>query len=112
MTRANIILHLGVGAFHRAHQAVFLQRLHDLGEGDWSIVGANLRDDQLQVEEALASQNCSYTLETAAPDGTLEYEWIRSIRRVIPYRADLGPLIGVGADPGTRIISMTVTEGG
>ncbi len=106
------ILHLGVGAFHRAHQAVFLQRLHDLGEGDWSIVGANLRDDQRPVEEALASQGCTYTLETAAPDGTLEYEWIRSIRRVIPYRPDLGEVVEVGADASTRIVSMTVTEGG
>src|SRR5687768_17400907 len=108
----NVILHLGLGAFHRAHQAVFLQHLHDSGEEDWSIVGANLRDDQRQVEEALASQGAAYTLETAAPDGTLAYEWIRCIRRVIPYRPDLGTLIETGADPRTRIISMTVTEGG
>jgi D-arabinitol 4-dehydrogenase len=108
----NLILHLGLGAFHRAHQAVFLQRLHDSGEDDWAIVGANLRDDQRQVEEALAQQGGAYTLETAAPDGTLEYETIRSIRRVIPYKPDLGALIEAGADPRTRILSMTVTEGG
>jgi D-arabinitol 4-dehydrogenase len=108
----NVILHLGLGAFHRAHQAAYLQRLHDLGERDWTLVAGNLRPDQLAVEAALIAQGGAYTLETVAPDGRRERERIRSIGRVIPYDPQWRELIAVGAQPATRIISFTVTEGG
>lgn len=106
------ILHLGVGAFHRAHQAAVLQTLYDTGDRAWRLVGGDLRDDQPDVEAALLAQHGAYTLETVAPDGSAQWQRIASIARIVPYAADHAALIDVGADPTTRIVSFTVTEAG
>jgi D-arabinitol 4-dehydrogenase len=108
----NRILHLGLGAFHRAHQAVYLQRLHDLGANDWILAGGNIRGDMSQTIDALVAQRGEYTLETIAPDGATQYERIRSIRQIVPFDPQLEALIELGAQPETRIISFTVTEAG
>ena len=78
----NWILHLGLGSFHRAHQAVYLHHLIEQGDAGWAIAGGNLRPDMADTLAALAAQNGEYTLETIAPDGTAQYERIRSIRRL------------------------------
>ncbi len=106
------ILHLGLGSFHRAHQAVYLHRLIEQGEADWAIAGGNLRPDMESTVAALGAQGGEYTLETVTPAGERRYERIRSIRKVIAYDAQLDGLIAVGADPSTKIISFTVTEAG
>jgi D-arabinitol 4-dehydrogenase len=106
------ILHLGLGSFHRAHQAVYVHALRQLGDTHWSITGGNLRPDMLDTIAALQAQGGAYTLETITPQGERSYTRIESIQRVIPYQDDLAPLIAVGADPATRIISFTVTEAG
>jgi D-arabinitol 4-dehydrogenase len=108
----NVILHLGLGSFHRAHQAVYLQRLLDRGDTSWSLAGGNLRPDMADTLAALIAQHGEYTLETFAPDGQVRYERIRAIREVVPYEASLAGLIEIGARPETRIISFTVTEAG
>jgi D-arabinitol 4-dehydrogenase len=108
----SILLHIGLGSFHRAHQAVYLHRLREAGDRSWSIVGGNSRPDMAETIAALAAQGGEYTLETATPDGVRAYETIRSIERAIPYAPDLAELIAVGADPRTRIVSFTVTEAG
>ncbi|MBX3605478.1 MAG: mannitol dehydrogenase family protein [Piscinibacter sp.] len=108
----NTILHIGLGSFHRAHQAVYLHELRELGERDWSIVGGNIRDDMAETMAALAAQKGEYTLETVTPAGQRRYERIRSIREVIPYDPAHARLIDVGADAATRIVSFTVTEAG
>ena len=51
-------------------------------------------------------------LETVSPEGVSEYEEITSIQKLIPWQADLQPLIAEGADPKTKVIAFTVTEGG
>jgi len=107
-----VILHLGLGSFHRAHQAAYLQRLIDRGDTTWSITAGNLRPDNEAVAAALARQGGRYTLETVAPDGRRDYQRIESIRRVIAWQPDLAPLIDVAADAATRIVSFTVTEAG
>lgn len=107
-----VILHLGLGSFHRAHQAVYLQALIDTGDTRWSLAGANLRPDMPEVMEALRKQNGRYTLETISPAGEHRYQAIESIREVLPYEPGQAPLIARGADPATRIISFTVTEAG
>ncbi len=107
-----VVLHLGLGSFHRAHQAVYLQRLLDLGDTRWSLVGANLRADMAEVLAALQAQGGAYTLETVTPAGAFHYERITAIRRVLPYEATLAAVIACGADPATRIVSFTVTEAG
>lgn len=108
----NVILHLGLGSFHRAHQAVYLHRLIQQGETAWSLAGGNLRPDMAETIAALSAQQGQYTLETVSPAGERRYERIRSIRQVIPYTPNLSGLITVGADPATKIISFTVTEAG
>ncbi len=107
-----VILHLGLGSFHRAHQAVYLQRLHDAGDTQWQLAGGNIRPDMVEVVEALAAQGGAYTLETITPAGVPHYERITAIREVIPYAHGLAALIARGADPATGIISFTVTEAG
>ncbi|HMC17556.1 MAG TPA: D-arabinitol 4-dehydrogenase [Albitalea sp.] len=106
------MLHLGVGSFHRAHQAVYLHRLRQTGDTRWSIVGANIRNDMADTMAALMAQNGAYTVETVSPSGKRDYEWIRAIREVIPFDAGHAGLIAVGADAATRIVSFTVTEAG
>lgn len=112
MPKPFIILHLGLGSFHRAHQAVYLHRLIEQGETGWVLAGGNLRADMADTIAALQAQGGAYTLETVSPAGERHYERITSIRRIIPYEPSLAGLIEVGADPDTRIISFTVTEAG
>jgi D-arabinitol 4-dehydrogenase len=105
-------LHLGLGAFHRAHQAVFLQRLHAQGDEAWLLAGGNLRGDLEPAIAQLRSRGGAYTLETAGPDGQRQYERIRSIREVVAWDASLAGLRRIGASAETALISFTVTEGG
>ncbi|NBW49037.1 MAG: mannitol dehydrogenase family protein, partial [Betaproteobacteria bacterium] len=106
------ILHLGLGSFHRAHQALYIHELRQRGDTAWFITGGNLRPDMLATMEALQAQGGAYTLETVTPQGARSYTRIESIKKVIPYQDDLAPLIAAGADAATRIISFTVTEAG
>ena len=107
-----LILHLGLGSFHRAHQAVYLQALHDVGDTRWQLAGANIRPDMAQVMQALAAQGGAYTLETISPDGEHRYQRITALSRVLPYTPDLHAVLACGAEATTRIISFTVTEAG
>jgi D-arabinitol 4-dehydrogenase len=108
----SVMLHLGLGSFHRAHQAVYLHRLIEQGDTRWSISAANLRDDMPELLAALRAQGGAYTLETVSPAGEYRYERIASIREVLPRDAGLVAVIARGAHPATRIISFTVTEAG
>ncbi len=107
-----VVLHLGLGSFHRAHQAVYLQALHDSGDRRWTLAGANLRPDMADTIAALQSQGGAYTLETVSPAGEHRYARIASIREVIPYAPGQAAMVARGADPATRIVSFTVTEAG
>ena len=106
------MLHLGLGSFHRAHQAVYLHHLIERGDTRWSISAANLRDDMPELLAALRAQEGAYTLETVSPAGEYRYERIASIREVLPRDAGLAAVVERGAHPATRIISFTVTEAG
>ncbi|MGQ0708156.1 MAG: D-arabinitol 4-dehydrogenase [Rhodoferax sp.] len=107
-----IQLHLGLGAFHRAHQVAYLQALHDTGDTRWHIVGANLRPDLAELESALIAQNGAYTLETVAPDGVRRYQRMTALGQVLAFAPDLHALALQACDPRTHIISFTVTEAG
>ena len=112
MSKPSVILHLGLGSFHRAHQAVYLNDLINQGDASWVLAGGNLRADMADTIAALERQGGAYTLETVTPGGERHYERIASIRHIIPYEPSLAGLIEVGADANTRIISFTVTEAG
>ncbi|HMT94032.1 D-arabinitol 4-dehydrogenase [uncultured Thiothrix sp.] len=105
-------LHLGLGSFHRAHQAVYMQALHDQGEQTWRIVGGNLRPDMLETVAVLQASHGAYTLETVNTAGERFYQYITAIQAVISWDQELSGLVKVASDPNTRIISFTVTEAG
>ena len=106
------LLHLGLGSFHRAHQAVYMHRLFESGDRRWQCAAANLRPDMAEVISALNAQGGAYTLETVSPQGERVLEKITSITEVIPYEPGLARVLALGADPATRIVSFTVTEAG
>jgi fructuronate reductase len=102
------IVHLGIGAFHRAHQAVYVDDL--LAESpDWAILGASLR--QGDTRDALAPQDGLYTVAVAGPQGVTR-RVIGSVTGVLVGPEDPGALIAAMSAPAIRIVSMTVTEKG
>jgi D-arabinitol 4-dehydrogenase len=108
----NTMLHLGLGSFHRAHQAVYLHELIKTGDASWTLAGGNTRPDMAETIAALVAKNGTYTLETISPAGEHRYERITSLSKVIPYAPDLAGLVAEGAKPETKIVSFTVTEAG
>jgi D-arabinitol 4-dehydrogenase len=106
------LLHLGLGSFHRAHQAVYMHRLMQLGDLRWQCAGANLRPDMADTLAALQRQHGAYTLETVSPHGERRLEKITAIGEVIPFDPLLARVLELGAEPATRIVSFTVTEAG
>ncbi|MGO4745474.1 D-arabinitol 4-dehydrogenase [Serratia quinivorans] len=108
----SIWLHIGSGSFHRAHQAWYLHQLLAKGNKEWSIALGNIREDGVPLLNVLQAQKGQYVLETVTPQGEREYETITSIQKIIPWDNELAALITQGADPHTKVISFTVTEGG
>lgn len=106
-------LHLGAGAFHRAHQAWYLNQLHLKGDTRWTLALANIRNSQTQETlQRLRTQNGRYTLELISPAGERRYQTIASVSKIILWDPGIRSLIEEGSHPDTRIISFTVTEGG
>lgn len=114
MTKANTYtwLHIGLGSFHRAHQAWYLHKLIESGDKTWAIAAGNIRNDTEDVAKRLASQGGKYVLETISPKGESAYEEITSIQKIIPWQADLAPLVAEGMQDSTKVIAFTVTESG
>src|SRR5262245_61644119 len=112
MSAPLVMLHLGLGFFHRAHQALYVHRLIESGDSSWVLAGGNTRPDSPELIAALAAQGGVYTLETVTPEGERSYVKITSIKTVVPYEPSLAGLTAIGAGPATRIISFTVTEAG
>lgn len=106
------IVHIGLGNFHRGHQAWYLHRLFDEGRSqDWAIVGAGVRVNDAVQRKKLAAQDYLTTLIELDPSGT-SAEVIGSMIDYVPVEDGNGPLITRLADPAIRIVALTVTEGG
>ncbi|MEA3108031.1 MAG: fructuronate reductase [Gammaproteobacteria bacterium] len=101
------IVHLGLGAFHRAHQAVFTEDALS-GGGDWGILGVSLRHPA--ASEALAAQDHLYTVETLASG--VDYRVVAAIRASLCAPTHRGQLQDALASPQTHIVTLTVTEKG
>jgi mannitol 2-dehydrogenase len=107
------IVHLGVGGFHRAHQAMYLDRLMNAGEAlDWGIRGIGVLPHDARMKEVMDAQGGLYTLVLKGADGSREPRVIGSILDFILAPADTEAAIEAMVDPQIRIVSMTVTEGG
>ncbi len=106
------IVHIGLGNFHRAHQAWYLHRLMQDGRArDWAILGAGVRPSDAAQRERLLAQDCLTTLIELDPSGT-SAEVTGSMIGFVPVEEDNAALIAQMADPAIRIVSLTVTEGG
>jgi fructuronate reductase len=102
------IVHLGIGAFHRAHQAVYVDGILDRAP-DWGIVGASLR--RPDTKDALDPQGGLYTVAVRDASGTT-CRVIGSVLEVIDATTDGEKLLQLMASPAIRIVSLTVTEKG
>lgn len=106
------IVHIGMGNFHRAHQAWYVHRLMQQGLAlDWAIIGAGVRPADAAMRDRLLAQDCLTTLIELDPSGT-RAEIVGSIIDFLPVQPDNAALIAQLSDPCIRIVSMTVTEGG
>ncbi|WP_245454252.1 mannitol dehydrogenase family protein [Aquabacter cavernae] len=103
------MVHLGVGAFHRVHQAVYADDLLAAGHMDWAICGASLRSPD--TSEALDPQDGLYTLCVRSGAGD-DLRVIGSLKRTLVAPRDPAALLAAMADPAVRIVSLTVTEKG
>jgi mannitol 2-dehydrogenase len=107
------IVHFGVGGFHRAHQAMYLDRLMEQGAAlEWGICGVGVMAFDARMRDVMTSQDCLYTLVVKDPDGGWQPRVIGSIVQYLYAPDDPDAVIEKMADPGTRIVSLTVTEGG
>jgi mannitol 2-dehydrogenase len=107
------VVHFGVGAFHRAHQAMYHDQLMNQGVAlDWGICGAGVMPADQRMKDALLDQNGLYTLVVKHPDGTYEPRVIGSIIEYLFAPDDPEALIEKMAADSIRIVSLTVTEGG
>ena len=106
------MVHIGLGNFHRAHQAWYLHRLFDAGlNHDWAIIGAGVRANDAAQRERLLAQDCLTTLIELDPSGK-SVEVCGAMIDFVPVDPDNAALIAQMADPAIRIVSLTVTEGG
>jgi len=106
------IVHLGVGGFHRAHQAMYVDNLMSDGSGgEWAFTGVGVLPKDDRIVEVLNAQDGLYTLVVKHPDGRLEPRVIGSIRRLLHAPTDPQAVLEVMSDPATRIVSLTITEG-
>jgi mannitol 2-dehydrogenase len=107
------IVHFGVGGFHRAHQAMYLDSLMEQGHAlDWGICGVGVMPFDLKVRDALVPQDCLYTLVLKDSQGEWTPKVIGSIVCYLYAPDDPDAVLERMADPATRIVSLTVTEGG
>lgn len=107
------IVHFGVGGFHRAHQAMYLDTLMNAGKAlDWGICGVGVMPADKRMQEVMAAQDGLYTLVVKHPDGRYEPRVIGSIVDYLFAPSDPEAVIEKMAAPATRIVSLTVTEGG
>jgi mannitol 2-dehydrogenase len=107
------IVHFGVGGFHRAHEAMYLDRLMADGKAfDWAICGVGVMPADRRMRDVMDAQDGLYTLVVKAPDGTLEARVIGSIKEYLFAPDDPAAVVAKMASPDIRIVSLTVTEGG
>jgi fructuronate reductase len=103
------IVHLGIGAFHRAHQAFYTEAVLNTFGGDWGIVGCSLRS--ASVREQLAPQDGLYTLVERSSDNEV-LQVIGAVKDVMVGPEDPAALVDLMASEHIKIVSLTVTEKG
>ncbi len=107
------LVHIGVGGFHRAHQAMYHDRLMNQGVAlDWGICGVGVMPADLRMKQVLQAQDGLHTLVIKHADGSWEPRVIGSIVEYLFAPDDEEAVIEKMAAATTRIVSLTITEGG
>ena len=108
---ASGILHISLGAFHRAHEAVYLDDYLNLHPENWMIVGVGLMQQDFALINAMTSQDCLYSVLERSKDNDA-CRIIGAVREVIHAPSETARLIDHIADTNIKIISLTITEKG
>lgn len=107
------IAHIGVGAFHRAHLAVYMERcLADADQGGWGVLGINLLERDAELAAGLRLQDNLYSVTEFAPDGGSVVRVVGAMVEHVYAPDDPAGLLARLVDPSIRIVSLTITEGG
>ena len=107
------MVHIGVGGFHRAHQAYYTHKLMEgFSASGWSICGVGLREGDRKIHDVLNKQDGLYTLIVKHPDGKIEPQIIGSIIDFKLGVDEAESVLEIMASPDTKIVSLTITEGG
>ncbi len=106
------IIHIGVGGFHRAHQAYYLDALLNEQLTDWAICGMGLKPYDEGMYKAMKQQDCLYTLLIKHPEGQLQPRVIGAITDFVFVPENYERALQQLADEQTKIVSLTITEGG
>ena len=107
------IVHLGVGNFHRAHQALYINNyLNETNDLDWGICGINLRKEERENFNYLINRDGKYVLKTVSTNGDTKFFEIHSIKKLIDWSKDKEEAENIISDPKIEIVTMTVTESG
>ncbi|BAT60199.1 mannitol 2-dehydrogenase [Variibacter gotjawalensis] len=105
------IVHFGVGNFHRAHQAIYLDTLFNLGlDRDWGVIGTGVRSDDAAMQAALAPQD----FLTSVVEQEADHSGVRISGALVGFIApdDRAGIVATLSDPAIRIVAMTITVGG
>ena len=107
------IVHVGVGGFHRSHEAFYTDRLiHSGGASQWGICGVGLRDSDRRMAKILEAQDYLYTLIVKHPGGQTETQVVGAMVDFLLSSDNHEAVIDRMADANTKIVSLTITEGG
>src|SRR3954454_18075603 len=107
------VVHFGVGGFHRAHMAMYHDRLMNEGKAlEWGICGVGVMEADARMRDVLAAQDGRYTLVVKHSDGSWDARTIGSLVEYLYAPDDPEAVVEKLAAPETRIVSLTVTEGG
>ena len=102
------IVHIGPGAFHRAHQAVYTENAMNQSGGNWGICGVSLRSSA--ARDVLSTQDYLYTV--AILDKTIRYQIVGAIKEVLVAGEQTNEILARLLAATTRIVSLTITEKG
>ena len=107
------IVHLGVGNFHRAHQALYINNyLDETNDLNWGICGINLREEERENFNFLHNRDGKYVLKTISTEGEMEFTEIHSIKKLVDWSKEKEKAENTLSDPNIEMVTMTVTESG
>ena len=106
-------LHIGVGNFHRSHQAFYINNyLNKVKDPYWGICGVNLRKEDKEKFNFLKKRNGKYILKTISTSGEEKFSEIQSIKKLIDWSDKKNEAEDILCDPNIEIVTITVTESG